>query len=400
MMNELKFFESLLGISGLRITECKMSSTQIILSCHIEGEAEACPHCGSLEGRSITRYSRRKIRDLGISGKEVWLELKVRQYRCRCGSYYQEELDWVEPGKSYTKRQAKFIFECCSKQPLKEVGALNNMSIQTVSRIYFALAAEEVESRLGLAYQQVRKLGIDEISHRKGRKDYCCVLTDLERGTQLDLLPDRSKETLAAHFRRLGSGFCAQIEQVCVDLYGNYIEVVKQCFPQARLTLDRFHIVQYLNAPLDEIRRRLRKTHKHEAVFKKLKWILYKQPTNLKPYQQELLNQAFDLSPELAKAYQLRNAFHNLIEYSTTIAQAEGHLKRWEKLVRESHQEEWLPFLRMLKKWKTEIINFVESRLTNAATEGLNNLIRYLKRISFGIPNFEHLRLRVLAQPY
>ncbi|WP_425423219.1 transposase [Spirosoma spitsbergense] len=36
--------------------------------------------------------------------------------------------------------------------------------------------------------------------------------------------------------------------------------------------------------------------------------------------------------------------------------------------------------------------------MTNAVTEGLNNVIRYVKRISYGLPNFAHLRLRVLAQ--
>ena len=54
------------------------------------------------------------------------------------------------------------------------------------------------------------------------------------------------------------------------------------------------------------------------------------------------------------------------------------------------------PFLKTLANWQEHIANFAESRLTNAATEGLNNIIRYVKRISFGLPNFEHMRLRVL----
>ncbi|WP_084761756.1 transposase [Spirosoma spitsbergense] len=42
--------------------------------------------------------------------------------------------------------------------------------------------------------------------------------------------------------------------------------------------------------------------------------------------------------------------------------------------------------------------NYGHEQLTNAVTEGLNNVIRYVKRISYGLPNFAHLRLRVLAQ--
>ena len=55
-------------------------------------------------------------------------------------------------------------------------------------------------------------------------------------------------------------------------------------------------------------------------------------------------------------------------------------------------------FVTTLTNWLEPIANFAHQRLTNAATEGLNNVIRYVKRISYGIPNFEHLRLRVLAQ--
>ena len=46
----------------------------------------------------------------------------------------------------------------------------------------------------------MRRLGIDEQSHRKGKKHFICGLTDLDTGTLVDLLPDRKKETLPAHF--------------------------------------------------------------------------------------------------------------------------------------------------------------------------------------------------------
>lgn len=38
-------------------------------------------------------------------------------------------------------------------------------------------------------YRQVSRLGIDEHSHRKGKKDYLCILTDLDKGIIIDILP-------------------------------------------------------------------------------------------------------------------------------------------------------------------------------------------------------------------
>lgn len=65
------------------------------------------------------------------------------------------------------------------------------------------------------------------IAHRKGKAHYACVLTDLERGIALDILPNRLKQALIAHFQKLGSGFCQQIESrgrpaACFDMWPAY----------------------------------------------------------------------------------------------------------------------------------------------------------------------------------
>lgn len=89
---------------------------------------------------------------------------------------------------------------------------LVNLSHKTVERLFYFEAEKQIN--LKKRYAQVRKLGIDEISHHKGKKNYVYVLVDLERGIQLDVLPNRKKETLIAHFQSLGEEFCHQIEVV------------------------------------------------------------------------------------------------------------------------------------------------------------------------------------------
>lgn len=394
-MSEAIFFESLLDIPGLKIDSVSHEGRKIILSCHMEGSDSVCPSCGSSSTHQLKRYSHRKIRDLDISGKEVWLEVRVRQWSCECGHHYHERLEWADAGKSYSKRQAKFIFLCCARQPFTEVGAIHNMCPKTVERLYYAKAEEMIE--LPSRYAQVRKLGIDELAHRKGKGDFCCVLTDLERGIQLDILKDRKKATLIAHFQELGPEFCAQITDVSCDMWGPYVDVARQCFPQARITIDRFHVVKALNEVLDRIRKRLRKEQPKEEGFKRLKWLLFKRSDQLTEAEKQTLRQALLASPRLRKAYQLRNAFHAIFDQEISCEQAQQQLQQWIERTHASEEPQWEKFLNTLKRWKEEIVNFVESGISNAVTEGLNNLIRYIKRISFAIPNFEHMRLRVLA---
>lgn len=394
-MNNNIFFEQLLDIPGLKVDRVSYEPRKIILHCHSELEGEACPHCGSREKKAVRSQDERKVRDLDASGKEVWLHIRVRQFECDCGRYFNEPFDWALPGKSYTVRQSKFIFEMCGKQPFSAASAILNMCPKTVERVYYAHAKEAID--LKKRYGQVRKLGIDEISLRKGKGDYCCVLTDLERGIQLDILPDRKKATLVAHFERLGEDFCQQIEDVSCDMWGPYVDVAKTCFPNARITIDRFHVVKLLNDVLDSMRKSLRKEQPLEAVLKQLKWILFKRPEKLDQSQKEALDTAFELSPALEEAYVLRNSFHAIFDQSPNKQVAAQRLEQWIEDVRFTGNEKWEAFLKTLNNWKDSILNFVETHISNAVTEGLNNVIRYVRRISFAIPNFQHMRLRVLA---
>ncbi len=224
------------------------------------------------------------------------------------------------PGKTYTRRQAKWIFEMCAKQPFTggrppaQVAALVGLSHKTVERLYYDLAEQQID--LAGRYARVRKLGIDEVSHRKGKRDFVCVLTDLERGVQLDILPDRRKETLDAHFAALGPSFCAQITVVATDMWRPYRDVAETHFPNAEVVIDRFHVVKALNEMLDRIRKHLRREHADTDCFKSIKWSLFKRTDACPADEQARLDEAFAESPLLGDAYRLRNAFHALMDTS------------------------------------------------------------------------------------
>lgn len=394
-MTESYFYERLLSLPKIKVDRVETHSKRIDIYCHSESGSAICPVCQ--KPTSITNQSyRREIRDLDISGKEVWLHISERQFVCiACNRYFMEKFDWVDPHKSYTKRQAKWIFDLCAKQPFSEVAALVNMCHKTVERLYYSEAEKQL--KLKERYAQVRKLGIDELAHRKGKSDYCCVLTDLDRGIQLDILPNRKKETLIAHFQSLGLEFCQQIEVVSCDIWEPYILVARACFPQAKIVIDYFHVVKALKEALDSYRKSLRHKAPEVASFKKLKWILFKRSDQCSDAEKQILQNAFDQCAELEEMYQLRNSFHYTFEFCNTKEQARWHIEQWLEDARFLQNKHWNKFLKTLCNWMDYILNYVELRITNALTEGLNNVIRYLKRISFAIPNFEHMRIRILA---
>lgn len=195
-MNENQFYEDLSGLRDLKVDWVETTPTKIIIHSHQEGSHGICPQCLGFTTQ-IHEYTTRDGRDLNILDKELWLHLRVKHYCCgSCKRYFSEDFDFAESHKSYTKRQAKWVFMCCAKQPFSEVVALLNIHSKTVERIYYQQGARQLN--LLAKYAQVRCLGIDEIAHRKGKGDFCCVLTDLDRQIQLDILLNRKKETAAA----------------------------------------------------------------------------------------------------------------------------------------------------------------------------------------------------------
>lgn len=390
-------YEFLLRLPGLKIERVEAGERRIEIYGDVDEGSQRCPNCG--DPTTVVRsYSTREIRDLDISGRQVWLHLKMKQYECiSCKRYFTQRLSWATTGKSYTKRQAKFIFEMCECTAYAQVGALVDMNAKSVERLYLEYGKQSCG--LSARFRQVRRLGIDELSHRKGKKSYCCVLTDLDRGIHLDILPDRKKETLRAYFQRLGAKWCGQIEAVSCDMWSPYIEVAEEFFPEADICIDRFHVVVLLNQVLDKYRKHLRRSDPQNEVYKYIKWQLFKRPEKLSEQELHSLAMALSENEELAQMYQLRNEFHQIFEHHQTHWPAVVALNEWINKVNETTtQKYWEPFLKTLGNWKGYILNFVQTGLTNAATEGLNNIIRHIKRISFGMHNFEHLRLRVLCR--
>jgi transposase len=394
-MKELEFYENVLGLPELKLTSIEKSPTRFIFYCEYTKKKSDCPNC-SMPTEQINQRQEHKYLDLKISGREVWLYVKVPQFFCsKCNRYFLVSPDWVEKGKSYTKRQAKWIFEMCEKQSFVQTAALANMSPKTVERLFYCEANQIVN--IPERYANVRKLGIDEIAHRKGKGDYVCVLTDLERGIQLDVLPNRKKATLSAHFQSLGLEFCEQIEVVSCDIWKTYINVAKECFPNCEIVIDRFHVVKALNEVLDTLRKYLRRENKEEDCFKKLKWKLFKRQEKCDEKDRIVLQEAFGKSQQLEEIYRLRNTFNDMFDIAANQKILKRWLLDWQQHAEKLNYEPLNKFIKMLKKWKEEISAFANEKVSNAATEGLNNFLRYFKRISFGLPNFENMRLRILV---
>jgi transposase len=197
---DFSVYDVLLQLSGLTITGVNIDTEAVNIFCK-RGEivGQECPKCKSIVERKTPKYIR-KIRDLNISGRAVYLHLESHQYLRECGSHFMEQFDFVEPGKSYTKRQSKWIIEMSRKQSYKEVGRLVEMNHKTVERICYRSVSKRV-----IDWTKIKRIGIDEFAFKKGHKNFITIIVDLDTHEIIDLLEYRDKDSLRAYFQGLGS---------------------------------------------------------------------------------------------------------------------------------------------------------------------------------------------------
>ena len=106
-------------------------------------------------------------------------------------------------------------------------------------------------------------------------KVYFTNVDDLHSKTLIWSEEGRTKETLRSFFKYLGPERTDNLQGICCDMWQSYIDVVKECAPQATLVFDKFHIVRHLMEAVDQVRRSEihEKGKEHKELMKNSRYI-------------------------------------------------------------------------------------------------------------------------------
>jgi len=102
-------------------------------------------------------------------------------------------------------------------------------------------------------YAAPQVLGVDDWAFRRGHR-YGTILCDLERHCVIDLLPERSAESLAAWLQAHPG-----IAIICRDRSDVYASGIAQGAPDALQVLDRWHLLKNVGEAVDVILRSYRR---------------------------------------------------------------------------------------------------------------------------------------------
>ena len=358
------------------------------------GNCSRCHKCSRGEHESKNRC----VRDCAMADAVVYVHFRQRRFKCPyCGKPFSEPLSWLEKGKRHTKRFAQQVYQRCRQTAHTQVAAEMWLDESTVRSIFKRLGQRKVNHLP--SHGTVTHLGIDEISLRKGRKQFALVLSDLKHRRILAILPDRLQDTLEEWLFALPISAQQAIKVVSIDMWQGYANAARKILSHAKLVVDRFHVMQQLNNRLQQARRRFRAKADEatQAALKGCHWLFVKRRIDLTPEEQTRLQVALDAAPELRCFYLLKERFWLIFERARTPAQATRFLRAW-LYDADAFDNRYLnKFTSTLHNWWHHILAYFDERVTNGFVEGINRAIRGIMRRAYGYHLFDNFRRAVLV---
>ena len=380
----------LLSIPNYKVVDVEMADDTITLDIESTLDGAECPRCGTY-CTDLHENHPRTVRDLPISGKACYLRFIRRRFFCsQCRDPFSESLSFEQERRDYTKRYQAWIFHQVKENNITAVQRLEGLTYDQIESIFLVEARERIPAN---PFANLKRLGIDEISLRKGKQDFVLILTNLDTGDVVDVLEKRTQDKLRARLEQLTHQERSQIAEVAIDMWEPYSNVCEELLPNADITVDRFHVAKAVNEELKKLKNQEKK--QHPEVIKGAHYPLLKNQEDLTDTQQEKLDQVYETCPTLRMAHRLKECLRHIFEYHSTKEKAIQRLQKWSHI---AEREQLFPkFRKTLAHWMGKIANYFHQRTTSGMVEGINNKVKLIKRRAFGFRNFQNFRLRVMV---
>jgi transposase len=348
-------------------------------------ERDRCGVCRRRCGRYDQGEGRRRWRALDLATTFCFLEADAPRVRCRRHGVVVAAVPWARHDARFTRAfedQVAWLACNCSKTAVAELMRVAWRSVRGIVERVADEARRDVDLLDGL-----RRIGIDEISHRKGQR-YLTVVVDHHTGRLVWAAAGRDRKTVLAFFDALGEERCKQLELVSCDMASWISGPVAERCPNAVRCVDPFHVIQLATDALDQVRREVWNEARRQGNMelardlKGARFAVWKNPENLTERQQAKLAEIQKTNGPLYRAYLLKEQLRQI--YRVSAEQAEKLLEQWLAWARRSRLPSFVKLARTITAQRDGILSAVKNGLSNARIEQMNTQIRLLARQAFG----------------
>ena len=404
-----------------------------------------CPVCGTKMYSKGIRI--RKVRHPILNnGKSILIHIKQRSWICTniyCKHRMNDSFSFVERNKQTTNTTDLMILDA-----MRDI----NVTVTQVAK-RFKVSDSHVHNifdkyiNIG-RFPLSEVISIDEVyTNFDSDRKYALVIIDFIKNKPIDLVESRRNKATDEYFLSIDLEERSRVKYLVCDMYKPYLNYINKYFPNAKVIVDSFHVIQWIISKIDGYIRSLYRKHSeinklnYEKILeknpnakfrisdemyllKKCKWLILSNSSNINYDSGYKYNYHFKLHLD---TYSLEKKFFAIdsnlsiirdlkeiyIEFNSknysSLREVEENLDIIIEIYRASDQSIFFEFADLLVKYKEYIINsFItvektdskgnkySSRLSNGPIESINRKIKDLKRHARGFNSFSHLRNRFL----
>lgn len=417
-MSQQNYILNLLNIKDKNIYLCdnpitdeiKKGKTCKIINGYITYNPYFCEACGVVFD-STSEYEKKGFSNHAsdivvptIFGMTSYLRLRKQRILCHhCKGSFTCNSDIIKRNCFISLiTKIAIIIDLMKKRSMKDIANDHNVSVNTVQRIlesYF-----ETETLYKNYLPEV--LSFDEFKSVKSADGKMSFhLCNGETGQTIDIVENRQLNNLIKYFNYYTKEARNNVKFVVMDMYSPYISLVKELFPNAKIVIDKFHLVELISRSLNKTR--INAMNHNKELYKKLKrywrlilksrdelncseWRRYRCFKNLVT-EVDVVDILINCDEELKNTYQ---AYQDILyalqrnDYKVLETSLYNNYGKISKYMDTS--------IKTLIKYLPYIKNTLTTPYHNGYIEGNNNYIKVLKRVAFGYRTFRNFKARIM----
>lgn len=319
-----------------------------------------------------------------------YLHASVPRIKVGAHEIVMVEVPWARKNSGFT-----LLFESYSmllierEMPVRSVSRTVRETAPRIWRVFNHWVGKAVE---GIDMSEVRRIGVDETSKRKGHS-YITQFVDLDTRKTIFVTDGKDAGTFEAFKEALikKHGKVENIKAVSMDMSKSFISGALTHFPKAGIIFDKFHICKALNEAIDTVRKA---EHTETKLLKGHRFTLLYNKKNLSEKKAMELEAILMTYPTIGKAYGFRESFTDIFNECTR--DSVEKLGKWCTMVQQSAIKPMVDFVAMIRSHMFGIKNLFEMRnVNNGILEGLNSQIQLAKKRARGYVNTENFKYMI-----
>jgi transposase len=376
---------------------------------------DGCPACGVVSSR-VHAWVEQRVRDIPHAGQVVVVVRKPRLVCTEpaCGRRtFTTATEQLPVRARCTTRLKTALLDAVigSGRAVSEVAADLRVAWWTVQATVNAAAVllPEVDNL------HVRRLGIDEHRYRRVRwfrddqggwrrvEPWMSTIVNADCGQVLGIVDGRDSAAVGGWLADRSQAWRDRIEVVAIDPSAAFKKAITEQLPNAKISVDPFHLVQLANLMVTRVRQRLirereqRRGRQVDPAWANRRLLLRGYDT-LSPRAKARLDAVFDSddpTDELSAAWGVKEQLRRLLNVAT-VEQARTEKMIFDCYVLAADMAETWRLWATIDLWWPAIEVLIATGVSNARTDAANTGIKNIKRTGRGYRNPAHYQARIL----